>query len=100
MFSMGNYVGFVSSILLSFGLVFEMPTVVVLLAQLGLISAHTLKKNRKFVYLVIVIAAAVLSPPDVVSQLLLAGPMFLLFELSVLVASVITRRREAAASAD
>ncbi len=93
MFSMGSYVGFISSILLSFGLVFEMPTVVVILAQLGLIRASTLRKNRKFVYLAIVVAAAVLSPPDVVSQFLLAGPMVLLFELSVTVAAVIERRR-------
>ncbi len=93
MFSMGNYVGFISSILLSFGLVFEMPTVVVILAQLGLIRASTLRKNRKFVYLAIVVAAAVLSPPDVVSQFLLAGPMVLLFELSVAVATLIERRK-------
>ncbi len=96
MFSMGSYIGFISSILLSFGLVFEMPTVVVLLAKFQLITARSLRQFRKFVYLGIVVTAAVLSPPDIVSQFLLAGPMVLLFELSVVLAAMIQRRQREA----
>ncbi len=93
MFSVASYVGFITSILLSFGIVFEMPIVVVLLTQLNLLTAAGLKRNRKYIYLAIIVVAAVLSPPDLISQVLLAGPMVLLFELSVLVAIVIGRRK-------
>lgn len=93
MFSVASYVGFITSILLSFGIVFEMPIVVVLLTQLNLLTAAGLKRNRKFIYLAIIVMAAVLSPPDLISQVLLGAPMMLLFELSVLVAIVIGRRK-------
>ena len=91
MFSIGSYVGFVSTMLLSFGLVFEMPILVVLLARFNLVTTAGLRRHRKFVFLAIVIVAAVLSPPDIISQMLLATPMVLLFELSVLTAYFIQR---------
>nr|WP_207726866.1 twin-arginine translocase subunit TatC [Anaerosolibacter carboniphilus] len=87
MISFGSYIGFISSILLSFGLVFEMPMLIALLTRFKLISAPTLRRNRKVVILLVFIVAAILTPPDVVSQILLAGPMVLLFELSILISS-------------
>lgn len=84
-FSFGNYTGFISSILLSFGIVFELPILVALLTKFNLISAATLRKYRKYLIVVIFIVASLLSPPDLISQLLLAAPLLILFEISVLI---------------
>ena len=84
-FSFGNYTGFISSILLSFGIVFELPILVALLTKFNLISASTLRKYRKYLIVVIFIIASFLSPPDLISQLLLAAPLLVLFEISVLI---------------
>lgn len=93
MFSFGDYVGFVSSIMLSFGAVFELPMLVVALTRFGLIRPVTLQKYRKFAILIIFIVAAVLTPPDVISQLLLAAPMLLLYELSIILSKAIVRKK-------
>lgn len=94
MISFGNYIGFISSILFSFGLVFEMPMIVVTLTKFKLISPEILKKNRKMVVLVIFVVAAILTPPDIISQVLLAMPMLLLFELSIFLSSLIKKREK------
>ena len=93
LFSFGAYVGFVLSILFAFGVAFEMPVVVVILARIGLVTPAMLARSRKSVLVVIVVVSAFLTPPDVVSQILLAGPMMALFELSVLLARIIAGRR-------
>ncbi len=93
-FSFANYISFVSSLLLSFGLVFELPLLIILLTQLGLVAPKTLKKYRKFVILVIFIVAAILTPPDVVSQVLMAIPMVLLYEFSIIVSTMIYRKKK------
>lgn len=92
--SFGNYIGFIGSILLAFGLVFEMPILSILLTKLKIINANMLKKNTKIVILGIFIIAAVLTPPDVVSQILLAGPMVLLFEISILLSKIVGREKK------
>lgn len=96
MFSFGNYVGFVNSMLLSFGIVFEMPILVILLAKLGIVNATMLVQYRKYILLIIVVVAALLTPPDVVSQILLAAPMIILFEISVMFAKVIGKKKKEA----
>lgn len=94
MISIENYIGFVSSILLAFGLVFEMPMVVGLLSRLGIISSRFLIKNRKYIVLIIFIIAAIITPPDVFSQVLIAIPMLLLYEISIILSRVIERSRK------
>jgi sec-independent protein translocase protein TatC len=76
---------FVILMLFAFGIIFELPVVAFLLARLRIISVGFLNKNRKYAVLVIFIVAAIITPPDVVSQLLVAFPMWALYELSVLV---------------
>ena len=92
MISFGNYLGFMSSMMLSCGIVFEMPMMVLLLTRFRLIKTETLTKNRKIIIFLIFILAAILTPPDVISQLLLSGPIILLFELSVIISKVVSRR--------
>lgn len=85
---------FVVALMFAFGLVFEMPLVVFVLAKLNLVSAGFLNKNRKYALVVIVLLAAFFTPPDVVSQAMLAGPMWILYELSVLIAWLFGPRRK------
>lgn len=94
LFSFDSYLSFISSILLSSGLVFELPLLIILLTQLNLITASTLIKYRKYVILVIFIIAAVITPPDVISQALLGVPMVLLYEISIWIAKVIGKRKK------
>ena len=93
-FSFANYIGFVSSLLLSFGLVFELPLLIILLTRLGLVSPKTLRKYRKYVILVIFIVSAILTPPDVVSQILMAIPMTFLYEFSIIVSTMIYKKKK------
>lgn len=93
MVSLSSFIGFVLSTLFTFGLVFEMPVVVVLLTQLGILKPEWLIKSRKVAIVIIFVIAAVLTPPDIMSQLLIGVPMLLLYELSVLACRVIVRRK-------
>jgi sec-independent protein translocase protein TatC len=98
--SIGHYFAFVARLCLAFGLVFEMPLVVMLLSLMGVVNPRLLLKGWRYALVLIVIMSAVLTPPDVLSQLLMAGPVMLLYILSVLVAIVVTRRRSADSTDD
>jgi sec-independent protein translocase protein TatC len=82
--SMREYLSFSSKLLLAFGLSFELPLVLTFLAKLGIITADFLKKNRKYALLLFFVGAAILTPPDVVTQIMLALPLMALYELSIL----------------
>lgn len=89
--SFGSYVGFLTSLLLAFGIAFELPLLVLVLARLGIVDASLLARSRKYALLIILVVAAILTPPDVVSQLLLAGPMLVLYEIGILAARLARR---------
>ena len=91
-FALDFYISFVLLLALAFGLAFELPVAVFFLALTGIVSTDAMAAGRKYVLLGIVIAAAILTPPDVVSQLLLAAPMYLLFEIGLRVARIVERR--------
>ncbi len=89
MFKVDQYVSFVMAFTIPFGLVFELPVIVFFLTKLGIINYEMLAKNRKYALLVIIILAAALTPgPDPVSQLFMAVPVYILYEISVIVARV------------
>lgn len=85
------YLDFVLSMFLAFGLAFEVPVVVVVLARMGLVSIEKLKAFRSYFIVVAFVVAAVVTPPDVVSQLSLAIPMCLLYEIGIWAAQVFIR---------
>lgn len=85
-FKIADYLNFVLVLMIAFGLAFQMPLVVVFLVRSGIVPAATLRKYRRVVILLIVIIAGILAPPDLLSHLLLSGPMILLFEIGLLVA--------------
>ncbi len=88
------YLSFVTRLIMAFGLVFEMPVFVLFLSKMGIISAEMMRKHRRYAYFGIVVFSAVLTPPDVFTQLMMSGPMVLLYEFSVIVAKVFGRKRE------
>lgn len=95
MFKIDQYVSFVTAFTLPFGIVFELPIVVFFLTKLGIIKHEMLSKNRKYALLIIVILAAALTPgPDPVSQMMMAGPVYILYEISVLVSKFARPNKE------
>jgi sec-independent protein translocase protein TatC len=94
------YLDLTRTMMLAFGAVFEMPVLIFFLASVGIVTHRGLWKfNRWFVVIAFVIGAVLTPGPDVVSQLVMAMPMIALYNISILIAFVITRRREAKAKA-
>jgi len=93
-FTFQHYISFVSHLMLVFGLAFQTPTAIFFLNRTGLVSIAALNKSRKFVVLAIFIVAAMATPPDVISQVTLAVPLYLLFELGILLSYIASRRRK------
>ena len=93
--SFNNYMSFVLGMLVAFGLVFEMPVLSYLLARLGFLRPEWLVKGRKFAVLIVFIVAAIITPPDVVSQIMTAVPMLALYEVSILVSRAAAKKRPA-----
>lgn len=86
-----NYLDFVMSMCLAFGMTFEVPVVVVILVRMGIVSIEKFKAIRSYVIVGSFVVAAIVTPPDVVSQLSLAIPMWLLFEVGLLVAPIFVK---------
>lgn len=95
-----SYLSFVLTFLISFGLVFQLPIVLLILVRIGILSPKTLAKNRRWAIMIIVILAVIISPtPDLITQGLMAGPMYLLYELSIWLGYLVARKREKALAA-
>jgi sec-independent protein translocase protein TatC len=90
-----NYLDFVMSMCLAFGATFEVPVVVVILVRMGIVSVEKLRSIRPYAIVGAFVIAAVVTPPDAVSQLALAVPMCLLFELGLIMAPIFVRVSQA-----
>ena len=84
-----DYVGFFTKIMMGFGIAFELPVFAYFLALLGLVTDKTLKDFFKYAVLIIFVVAALLTPPDVLTQLLMAAPLVLLYGVSILIVRVV-----------
>lgn len=84
MLALEKYIDFLFGFLLPFGIVFELPVAVVLLTRLGIVTAEMLCKARKYVLFMIFLLAAILTPPDVISQVMLGVPMYALYEVGII----------------
>jgi sec-independent protein translocase protein TatC len=91
-----EYLGLIMTLIFAFGIMFQLPVVITLLSKADLVTVETLKGKRKYAVVLAFIAAAVLTPPDPVSQIGLAVPTLLLYELSILSARFVERRRKEA----
>lgn len=92
-FSIARYISFTTSFIFSFGLVFQLPVVFWFLGSIGLVNTAFLRRNRKYALLIIVILAAILTPPDVFSQVLMAIPLLLLYELGIFMVYLASRKK-------
>jgi len=90
-----SYLDFVLSMFLAFGLAFEVPIVVIVLARMGLVSIDKLKGFRSYFIVLAFVAAAIVTPPDVVSQLALAIPMCILYEIGIWAAQIFIKHTQA-----
>jgi sec-independent protein translocase protein TatC len=94
-----EYLGFAMTLILAFGVCFQLPVVLTLLAQIDLVNVDMLKKGRRYAIVGILIVAALITPPDPISQIGLALPMYGLYELAILSVRMVQKRREAALAA-
>ena len=90
--SIQEYVNFLLTVFIIFGLVFEMPVISSLLSMLGILRAEWLKKARKAAVVLIFVLAAIITPPDVVSQIMVAIPMIALYEVSIILCRLFSKR--------
>ena len=86
-----EYLSLVMRLIFAFGIAFELPVVLLLLARAGIITARGMAKNRKYAILFSFIAAAILTPPDVISQVMLAIPVIMLYEMSIIAARIMVK---------
>lgn len=93
MISASRYLSFLQGFLLPFGLAFQLPLAVCLLTRLGILTPQWLKKKRKYAILVILVIAMLLTPPDILSQILLSGPLLVLYEISIWFSMAVMRRK-------
>ena len=100
MLKVGEYIDFTMKFLLAFGVIFELPLAMTIAARLGLVTPQFLARNRKYAFFLCFVVGAVLTPtPDVFNQSLMAIPMYLLYEVGIVAARIMARRRAAALAA-
>lgn len=93
MISIDQYMSFFTQLCLMFGVAFELPLVVVILGMLGIVSQSFLRKNRRYAVMILAIFAAIITPPDLLSMMMMLVPMWFLFEISVLIVGIFERKR-------
>ncbi len=89
-----EYLSLVTTMILAFGLSFQLPIILILLMKIDFLSVETLKKGRRYAVVILLIIAAVLTPPDVLSQVALFTPLYLLYEISILVGNKLKKNLE------
>lgn len=93
-YQIGEYVTFIARLVLVFGISFQLPVIVSILVKLELLTARVMRATRTYAWIVILVAAAILTPPDLVTLALLGGPMIFLYEICIVIATIMERKRE------
>jgi len=90
---LSSYIGLLKASVLSSGLIFEMPIVIYFLTKMGLVTPEFLKKYRKYALVIVLILAAIITPPDLISQIIVAIPMMILYELSIFISARVIKNQ-------
>ncbi len=93
-YRIGEYIAFITRLMLVFGISFQLPVVVSILVKLELLTARVMRATRTYAWIIILVAAAILTPPDLMTLALLGGPMIILYEICILIATVMEKSRE------
>jgi sec-independent protein translocase protein TatC len=96
----GEYLSLVMKLIFAFGLSFQLPVALTLMGRVGLITSEQLARNRKFAIVAVFVVAAIITPPDIISQIGLAIPILLLYELSIIAVRIVEKRRAEAEAAE
>lgn len=93
-FDLSSYIGLLRASVLASGLIFELPIIIYFLTKLGLVTPQFLKTNRKYALVFILIISAVITPPDIASQVIVAIPVLILYEISIYISKIVLRKQE------
>ncbi|MBP9793352.1 MAG: twin-arginine translocase subunit TatC [Flavobacterium sp.] len=93
-FNLESYISMIKTSVIAGGLFFELPIIIYLLTKLGLVTPTFLQNTRKYAVVIVLIIAAIVTPPDVVSQITVAVPMLLIYEISILISKFVVKRQE------
>jgi sec-independent protein translocase protein TatC len=92
--SVKQYFSFSMKLLFAFGVVFELPVIIFFLSKMGIVTPQFLRQKRKYAILLTFVLAAILTPPDVITQCMMAGPLIVLYEIGILVSRVAQKKKE------
>jgi sec-independent protein translocase protein TatC len=95
-FKLASYIAIIKTSVLSSGLIFEMPIIIYFLAKMGLVTPEFLKKYRKYAFVLVLILAAIITPPDILSQIIVTIPMMILYEIGIVISKIIVKKQKEA----
>ena len=92
-FDLSSYIGLLRTSVLASGIIFELPIIIYFLTRVGLITPEFLRKNRKISLVLVLSLSAIITPPDIASQIIVSIPILILYEVSILIAKIVIRKQ-------
>jgi sec-independent protein translocase protein TatC len=89
-----SYIGMIKTAVIASGLFFELPIIIYFLSKLGLVTPTFLRKHRKYAIVILLIVAAIVTPPDVVSQITVTLPMLVIYEISIFISAIVVKNQK------
>ena len=93
-FDLSSYISLLRASVLSSGLIFELPILIFFLTKIGLVTPNFLRKNRKYSLVIVLSLAAIITPPDIASQIIVTIPIIILYELSIFISNVVYKKQQ------
>ena len=93
-FNLDSYTGMIKTAVIACGLIFELPIIIYFLSKIGLVTPEFLRKYRKYTLIIVLIIAAIITPPDVLSQIIVTIPIMILYEVSILISVLVVKNQE------